>query len=205
MTVYTLPELPYAYDALEPHLSAETLKLHHDKHHATYVKGANEAMEKMSQARAKGEFATINQLQKDLAFNLSGHFLHSLFWQNMSPDGGGKPSGDLARAIGTTFGGYAGFSSQFEAAAAKLQGSGWVSLAWEPLGKQLMVEQVLDHQENIGNGTLPILVMDMWEHSYYLQYQNRKADWVAAFWELVNWDDVAQRYAKVTQADVGLN
>lgn len=205
MTVYTLPELPYAYDALEPHLSAETLKLHHDKHHATYVKGANEAMDKMSHARAKGEFATINQLQKDLAFNLSGHFLHSLFWQNMSPDGGGKPSGDLARAIGTTFGGYAGFSSQFEAAAAKLQGSGWVSLAWEPLGKQLMVEQVLDHQENIGNGTLPILVMDMWEHSYYLQYQNRKADWVAAFWELVNWDDVAQRYAKVTQADVGLN
>lgn len=205
MTVYTLPELSYAYDALEPHLSAETLKLHHDKHHATYVKGANEAMEKMSQARAKGEFATINQLQKDLAFNLSGHFLHSLFWQNMSPDGGGKPSGDLARAIGTTFGGYAGFSSQFEAAAAKVQGSGWVSLAWEPLGKQLMVEQVLDHQENIGNGTLPILVMDMWEHSYYLQYQNRKADWVAAFWELVNWDDVAQRYAKVTQADVGLN
>ncbi|MGD9984019.1 MAG: superoxide dismutase [Porticoccaceae bacterium] len=205
MTVYTLPELPYAYDALEPHMSAETLKLHHDKHHATYVKGANEAMDKMSQARAKGEFATINQLQKDLAFNLSGHFLHSLFWQNMSPDGGGKPSGDLARAIGTTFGGYAGFSSQFEAAAAKLQGSGWVSLAWEPLGKQLMVEQVLDHQENIGNGTLPILVMDMWEHAYYLQYQNRKADWVAAFWELVNWDDVAQRYAKVTQADVGLN
>lgn len=205
MTAYTLPELPYAYDALEPHLSAETLKLHHDKHHAAYVKGANEAMEKMSQARAKGEFATINQLQKDLAFNLSGHFLHSLFWQNMSPDGGGKPSGDLARAIGTTFGGYAGFSSQFEAAAAKLQGSGWVSLAWEPLGKQLMVEQVLDHQENIGNGTLPILVMDMWEHAYYLQYQNRKADWVAAFWELINWDDVAQRYAKVMQADVGLN
>jgi len=205
MTVYTLPELPYAYDALEPHLSAETLKLHHDKHHATYVKGTNEAMDKMSQARTKGEFASINQLQKDLAFNLSGHFLHSLFWQNMSPDGGGKPSGDLARAIGTTFGGYAGFSSQFEAAAAKLQGSGWVSLAWEPLGKQLMVEQVLDHQENIGNGTLPILVMDMWEHSYYLQYQNRKADWVAAFWELVNWDDVAQRYAKVTQTDVGLN
>ncbi len=205
MTVYTLPELPYAYDALEPHLSAETLKLHHDKHHATYVKSANEALEKMSQARAKGEFATINQLQKDLAFNLSGHFLHSLFWQNMSPDGGGKPSGDLARAIGETFGGYAGFSSQFEAAAAKLQGSGWVSLAWEPLGKQLMVEQVLDHQENVGNGTLPILVMDMWEHSYYLQYQNRKADWVTAFWELVNWEDVAQRYAKVTQADVGLN
>ncbi|MGB5097843.1 MAG: superoxide dismutase [Porticoccaceae bacterium] len=205
MTVYTLPQLPYAYDALEPHLSAETMKLHHDMHHATYVKGANEALDKMSQARAKGEFATINQLQKDLAFNLSGHFLHSLFWQNMSPDGGGKPSGDLARAIGTTFGGYAGFSSQFEAAAAKLQGSGWVSLAWEPLGKQLMVEQVLDHQENIGNGTLPILVMDMWEHSYYLQYQNRKADWVTAFWELVNWDDVTQRYAKVTQTDVGLN
>ncbi len=205
MTFYTLPQLPYAYDALEPHLSAETLKLHHDKHHATYVKSANEALDKMSHARAKGEFATINQLQKDLAFNLSGHFLHSLFWQNMSPDGGGKPSGDLARAIGTTFGGYTGFSSQFEAAAAKLQGSGWVSLAWEPLGKQLMVEQVLDHQENVGNGTLPILVMDMWEHSYYLQYQNRKADWVTAFWELVNWDDVAQRYAKVTQADVGLN
>ncbi len=205
MTVYTLPQLPYAYDALEPHLSAEALKLHHDKHHAAYVEGANEAMEKMSQARAKGEFAAINQLQKDLAFNLSGHFLHSLFWQNLSPDGGGKPSGDLARAIGETFGSYAGFASQFEAAAAKLQGSGWVSLAWEPLGKQLMVEQVLDHQENIGNGALPILVLDMWEHSYYLQYQSRKAEWVTAFWELVNWEDVAQRYAKVTRADVGLN
>lgn len=204
MTIYKLPELPYPYDALEPHLSAEILHLHHGKHHASYVKGANEALDKLAASRDRKDYDAINQLQKDLAFNLSGHYLHSLFWQNMSPDGGGKPSGDLAAAIDDTFGSFAKFSAQFEAAAAKLQGSGWVSLAWEPLGRQLMIEQVMDHQENIGNGMLPILVMDMWEHSYYLQYQNRKDQWVAAFWELVNWDDVASRYTKVVAADVGL-
>ncbi|MGH9031821.1 MAG: superoxide dismutase [Acidimicrobiia bacterium] len=195
MPEYTLPDLPYDYAALEPHYSAQILELHHDKHHATYVKGANTALEKLGQARETGTFDTINQLQKNLAFNLSGHVLHSLFWQNMSPSGGDKPDGDLAAAIDEWFGSFEGFRSQLTEAALNVQGSGWGALTWEPLGQRLIVEQVYDHQSNVGQGAPPLLVLDMWEHAYYLQFKNVKADWVESFWNIVNWPDVTERFA----------
>lgn len=194
MPEYTLPDLPYDYGALQPHYSAQILELHHDKHHAAYVKGANGALEKLGQARETGTFDTINQLQKNLAFNLSGHVLHSLFWQNMSPDGGDKPDSDLAAAIDESFGSFEGFRSQLSEAALNVQGSGWGALTWEPLGQRLIVEQVYDHQSNVGQGAPPLLVLDMWEHAYYLQYKNVKADWVEAFWNIVNWPDVTARF-----------
>jgi Fe-Mn family superoxide dismutase len=196
MATYTLPDLPYDVSALEPHYSAEVLALHHDKHHAAYVAGANTTLEKLEAARDADDFGSINQLQKNLAFHLSGHVLHSMFWANLSPDGGGKPEGDLAAAIEESFGTFEGFRNQLNQAALNVQGSGWGALTWEPLGKRLIVEQIYDHQSNVGQGAPPLLVLDMWEHAYYLQYRNVKKDWVDAFWEIVNWPDVTARFAR---------
>jgi Fe-Mn family superoxide dismutase len=204
MPKYTLPELPYDYSALEPHYSAKVLELHHDKHHAAYVKGANTTLEKLAEARAKDDFAAINQLQKNLAFHLSGHILHSLMWKNLAPKAGGTPQGELKAAIDESFGSFDAMKGQISEAANNIQGSGWSTLSWEPVGKTLVVEQVYDHQGNIGNGTVPLLVLDMWEHAYYLQYQNVKADWVKAFWQLVNWQDVGKRFASVGKLDLAL-
>lgn len=201
---YTLPDLPYDYSALEPHYAAKVLELHHDKHHAAYVKGANTTLEKLADARAREDYAAINQLQKSLAFHLSGHVLHSLMWKNLSPHGGGRPEGELLAAITEAFSSFDAMQHQANEAAKNIQGSGWSTLAWEPVGRRLVVEQVHDHQGNIGNGTVPLLVLDMWEHAYYLQYQNKKEDWVQAFWKIVNWEDVAQRFAKVRTLDIHL-
>jgi Fe-Mn family superoxide dismutase len=202
MPCYTLPELPYGYSALEPHYSGQLLELHHKKHHAAYVTGANAALEKLAEARARDDYAAINQLTKSLAFNVSGHVLHSLLWKNLTPKGGGEPEGELGAAIKEYFGSFDGMKETLTEAAQNIQGSGWGALAWEPLGKQLVVEQVYDHQGNIGNGTVPILVLDMWEHAYYLQYKNVKADWVKAYWKLVNWQDVAKRLRAVMSLDL---
>ena len=204
MPTYSLPELAYDYSALEPHYSARLLELHHGKHHAAYVAGANTTLERLAEARAKRDFAAINLLQKNLAFHLSGHVLHSLFWKNLSPEGGGKPTGKLASTLTEFFGTFEAVQAQLSEAALAIQGSGWGTLAWEPLAKRLMVEQVYDHQGNIGNGTVPLLVLDMWEHAYYLQYQNVKGEWVKAFWKIVNWEDVRQRLQKVRNLDLGL-
>jgi len=201
MTTYTLPDLPYDYGALEPHYSAKMLELHHDKHHAAYVKGLNDTMEQLADARAKGDFTSIVGLEKSHAFNLSGHVLHSLFWTNLSPDGGGKPQGELAAAIDENFGSFDAFKAQLTSATTTVQGSGWGVLAWEPLGKRLYVEQVYDHQGNVGQSGVNLLVFDAWEHAFYLQYLNVKADYVKALWEIVNWDDVAGRFAKGRQVD----
>jgi Fe-Mn family superoxide dismutase len=203
-TSYSLPSLPYKFDALEPHLSGELLELHHSKHHAAYVKGANETLDKLAEARDSDNYDHIGQLEKSLAFNLSGHVLHSILWKNMSPSGGGTPSGSLGKAIDRHFGSFDAFKAQLTSAASTIQGSGWGALSWEPLGKRLVVEQVFDHQGNVGNGTLPILVIDMWEHAYYLQYQNRKNEWLEGFWDLVDWTDVAARFDKVRRTDLGL-
>jgi Fe-Mn family superoxide dismutase len=199
MPAYTLPDLPYDYAALEPHYSAEVLQLHHDKHHAAYVEGANDTLEKLEAARAKSDFNAIVGLQKSMAFNVSGHVLHSLFWKNLSPDGGGKPEGELAAAIERFFGDFEAFKAQLAAATTTVQGSGWGALAWEPTGQRLIVEQVYDHQGNVGNGSEPLLVIDAWEHAYYLQYKNVRADYVEAIWEIVHWTDVAERFARVRQ------
>ena len=194
MADYTLPDLPYDFGALEPHYSGEILELHHDKHHAAYVTGANTTLEKLADARDKGDFGAIVGLEKTLAFNLSGHVLHSIFWTNLSPEGGDKPDGDLGSAVDEHFGSFDGFKAQLTQATTTIQGSGWGVLAWEPLGRRLLVEQVYDHQGNIGQGSVPLLVFDAWEHAFYLQYKNVKTDFVAALWNIVNWADVANRY-----------
>ena len=204
MAFYTLPELAYDYGALEPHLSARILELHHDKHHKAYVDGANKVLERLQEARATGDYGSINQLEKNLAFHLSGHILHSLFWKNLTPDSPEKPEGELAAAIDEYLGSFEQFRAQLTEAANNVQGSGWAALSWEPVGKRLIVEQVYDHQGNVGQGGPPLLVLDMWEHAFYLQYENRKAEWVDAFWHLVDWHDVATRFAKATQIDLAL-
>jgi Fe-Mn family superoxide dismutase len=190
---YSLPELPYDYAALEPHISGQILELHHDKHHAAYVAGANTTLDKLAAAREADDFGAIVGLEKTLAFNVSGHVLHSIYWTNMSPDGGGEPEGELSEALAGDFGSYAGFKSQLTQATATVQGSGWGVLAWDPLGQRLLVEQVYDHQSNVGQGAVPLLVIDIWEHAFYLQYKNVKADYITAFWNVVNWADVASR------------
>lgn len=204
MMKYTLPELPYDLSALEPHYSAKLSALHHDGHHAAYVKGANATLEKLDSAREGGDLAAINQLQKNLAFHLSGHVLHSLLWRNLSPRGGGEPDGELAAAVTEFFGSFKRLKGQLSEAAMNVQGSGWAALGWEPLGGRLVVEQVYDHQGNVGNGTLPLLVLDMWEHAYYLQHENRKENWVKAFWKLVDSPDIAKRFSSVRTLDLVL-
>lgn len=198
MAEYTLPDLPYDYAALEPAIIGQIMELHHDKHHATYVKGANDTLEKIAAARDGSDFGSIVGLEKTLAFNLSGHILHSTFWQNLSPDGGGRPEGELAAAIDESFGGFDGFQAQLSSATSTVQGSGWGALAWDDLGKRLLVEQIYDHQGNVGIGNTPLLVFDAWEHAFYLQYKNVKPDYVKALWNVVNWADVSERFAAAT-------
>ena len=195
MTVYTLPELDYAYDALEPHISAEIMELHHTKHHANYVNGANAALEKLQKARENGEIgAVVTALSKDLAFNLGGHTNHSIFWKNLSPNGGGQPTGALAEAIDRDFGSFDAFKDHFKAAALGLQGSGWAVLGFDHIAGRLVIEQMTDQQGNLSINLTPLLMLDMWEHAFYLQYKNVKADYVEAVWNVFNWDDVAARF-----------
>ena len=198
MTEYTLPELDYDYAALEPHISARIMELHHSKHHATYVKGANTALEKLAAAREAGDFGSVNQLSKDLAFNLGGHTNHSIFWKNLSPEGGDKPTGELAAAIDEYFGSFDQFQAHFTAAALGIQGSGWAVLGYDHIAGRLIIQQLTDQQGNVSVDFTPVLMLDMWEHAYYLQYKNVKADYAKAFWNVVNWDDVAERYAKAS-------
>lgn len=204
MSVYTLPDLPYDYGALEPHISGEIMELHHSKHHQTYVSGTNTALEQLAEARETSALGPINLLQKNLAFNLAGHVNHTVFWQNMSPDGGDKPDGELIAAIDEFFGSFDGFRAQFAASALALQGSGWSILAWETLGQRLVIEQLYDHQGNLPAGSVPLLMLDMWEHAYYLQYRNTKADYVAAWWNTVNWADVTSRFTTARVNTTGL-
>ncbi|MFI2486033.1 superoxide dismutase [Promicromonospora kroppenstedtii] len=193
MTVYTLPDLPYDYSALEPHISGRIMELHHDKHHATYVDGANKALETLEEARESGDLATVNLAEKNLAFNLGGHINHTVFWNNLSPDGGGEPDGELAAGITEFFGSFAAFQAHFTAVATGIQGSGWAVLGWDGIGQRPLVFQLFDQQANVPLGITPLLMLDMWEHAFYLDYLNVKADYVKAFWNLTNWPDVAGR------------
>ncbi|QEU11601.1 superoxide dismutase [Dermabacter vaginalis] len=204
MAEYTLPDLGYDYAALEPSISGRIMGLHHDKHHQTYVNGANQALEQLAEARDKNDFGTINQLQKNLAFNLAGHVNHTIFWENLSPEGGDKPEGELAQAVEEFFGSFDGLRAQFTAAALGIQGSGWAILAWDSLGEKLIIEQLYDHQGNLAAATVPLLLLDMWEHAFYLDYQNVKADYVKAFWNIVDWADVAERFSRATSQTKGL-
>jgi len=199
---YELPSLPYDYGSLQPHYDPDALEIHHLKHHAVYVDGANETLSGLREARCRHDYDTLNMLQKNLAFHLSGHLLHSMFWRNLSPAGGGEPEGELAGSLDRAFEGVQLFREQFTNAALGMQGSGWAALSWDPVGSSLVVEQIYDHQGNTGNGTIPLLVLDMWEHAYYLQHRNEKQKWVESFWEMVNWADVSRRLEKVVSLDL---
>lgn len=195
---YTLPDLPYDYGALDPHISGKIMELHHSKHHAAYVSGVNLALEKLEEAREKADFGTINLLEKNLAFNLGGHINHSIFWKNLSPEGGDKPTGELGAAIEDAFGSFDTFRSQFEATALGIQGSGWAILAWDTLGQKLLTVQLYDQQSNIPATLIPILQLDMWEHAFYLDYMNVKGDYAKAFWNIANWADAQERFTAAT-------
>lgn len=193
MTVYTLPDLPYDYGSLEPHINGHILELHHDKHHAAYVAGANAALDALAGARESGDLAAVNLHEKNLAFNLGGHTNHTVFWHNLSPEGGGEPEGELGAAIADQFGSFAAFKAHFAAVATGIQGSGWAVLGWDSIGGRLLVFQLFDQQANVPLGVTPLLMLDMWEHAFYLDYLNVKAEYVKAFWNLANWSDVAGR------------
>ncbi len=204
MAEYTLPELTYDYAALEPSISAQIMELHHSKHHQAYVTGANAALAALAEARDKGDLANVNKLEKDLAFNLGGHVNHSIFWTNMSPDGGDKPTGDLASAIDDNFGSFDKFTAHFTAAAMGVQGSGWAALTWDSIGQNLLINQFFDQQSNFAAGTVPLLLLDVWEHAYYLDYKNVRADYVKAFWNIANWSNVQDRFAVARDKTDGL-
>ena len=204
MTKYTLPDLAYDFAALEPHISGRIMQLHHGKHHAAYVAGANATLDLMAEAREKNDLTWINKLQKDLAFNLGGHVNHSIFWKNLSASGGDKPTGELAAAIDEYFGSFDGFRAHFSANAIGIQGSGWSILAWDVLGERLIIEQLYDQQGNLVAASVPLLMLDMWEHAFYLDYQNVKADYVAAFWNIVSWQDVQARFEAARGQTKGL-
>ena len=196
MADYTLPDLPYDYSALAPHIAPEIMELHHSKHHNTYVQGLNTTLDKLAEARDKNDFGAVVGLEKTLAFNLGGHVNHSAFWNNLSPDGGDKPTGDLATAIDADFGSFDGFQAHFTAAATTIQGSGWAILGHDRLGDRLLIHQLYDQQSQLPAGQTPIVLLDMWEHAFYLQYKNVKPDYVKAWWNVVNWADAAERFAR---------
>ncbi|QYH36165.1 superoxide dismutase [Salinibacterium sp. M195] len=204
MADYTLPELSYDYSALEPSISAMIMELHHSKHHQAYVTGANAAITGLAEARDSGNLANVNKLEKDLAFNLGGHINHSIFWTNMSPNGGDKPTGDLESAIDDHFGSFDKFTAHFTATAMGVQGSGWAVLAWDSLGERLIIVQFFDQQGNLPAGIVPLLMLDVWEHAYYLDYKNVRADYVKAFWNIVDWANVQDRFSAARSKTNGL-
>ena len=198
MADYTLPDLAYDYSALAPHISGEIMELHHSKHHAAYVAGANTALEKMAEARDTNNFAAIGGLEKALAFNLGGHTNHSIFWTNMSPAGGDRPTGALAIGIDENFGSFEKFQAHFTNNAMTVMGSGWSILAWDTIGQKLIIVQLYDQQGNVPVGLIPLLMLDMWEHAFYLQYKNVKADYVKSWWNVVDWANVSARFARAS-------
>ena len=204
MADYTLPELPYDYSALEPSISGAIMELHHSKHHQAYVTGANTALAQLAEARDTDNLAYVNKLEKDLAFNLGGHVNHSIFWTNMSPNGGDKPTGELASAIDDHFGSFDKFQAHFTATAMGVQGSGWSVLAWDSIGQRLIIVQFFDQQGNLPAGIVPLLMLDVWEHAYYLDYKNVRADYVKAFWAITNWQNVQQRFDVAREKTEGL-
>jgi Fe-Mn family superoxide dismutase len=189
---HELTPLPYAYNALEPYISEEIIKLHHDKHQAAYVAGLNKAEEALEKARSAGDYAAVSFWERQLAFNGSGDLLHTIFFKNMAPNAGGEPNGDLLDQIKKDFGSFEAFKKQFSSSAATVEGSGWAALVWQPEYEKLYITQILSHQNNELIGAQPILVLDVWEHAYYLQYQNRRADWIENWWNVVNWSNVSK-------------
>ncbi len=190
---YALPPLPYAYDALEPSIDAETMRLHHDIHFNGYKKGLNAALAKLKEFREAGDYPQISYWENSLAFNGAGYNLHTVFFAGMAPAGTDKPSAAFEKQISTHFGSMDAFKGQFSEAAAKVQGSGWAILGWQPMGNQLVILQAEKHQNWSMWNVIPIMALDVWEHAYYLKYQNRRGDYIKNWWDVVNWDYAAGR------------
>ncbi|TYL37100.1 superoxide dismutase [Natronococcus pandeyae] len=202
---YALPELPYEYDALEPHIDERIMELHHGEHHQAYVDGANAALDEFEEMRSAGDYEEIKAAKRDFSFNFSGHINHTIFWQNMSPDGGGEPDGELRSALEAQFGSFEAFRDEFTAAAESVEGGGWAMLFYEPVADLLVIGQVESQNELAHQGAIPILTLDVWEHAYYLQYENERASYVEEWWNVVDWTDVCRRYEFLTQTRASEN
>ncbi len=194
--VHQVPKLPYAYDALEPVIDKETVQIHHDKHFAGYVKGLNDAIEKLEKMRKDQDFKGIRCLSDELAFNGSGVVLHWIYFSTIGPNAGGKPEGKLGELIARDFGTFETFWKQFAEASKTVHASGWGVLAWEPFSKRLIVLQAEKHQNLTSWGVMPLMVCDVWEHAYYLKYQNRRAEYVDNFAKIIDWKKVEERLTK---------
>ncbi|TYP70607.1 Fe-Mn family superoxide dismutase [Paenibacillus methanolicus] len=196
---HKLPPLPYAYDALEPHIDAATMRIHHDKHHQSYVDGLNKAEKELRQARQTGDFALVKHWERELAFNGAGHYLHTLFWPTMSPKGGGQPAGELAAQITRDFGSFDAFKNQFSQAAEKVEGGGWAILVWSPRSRRLEILTAEKHQNLSQWDVVPVLPLDVWEHAYYLKHQNKRGDYIKSWWNVVNWPYANDRFKKASK------
>ena len=202
LTQHKLPELPYDYDALEPYIDEATMKLHHDIHHKAYVDGLNKAEGELAAARASGDFSTIEFWSKKSAFHGGGHFLHSLFWQTLAPAsngpkkgiGGGVPTGALASKISEDFGSFESFKKHFAAAALAVEGAGWAILQRRNSDNRLLILQAENQHKLTNWDSVPLLALDVWEHAYYLKYQNKRKDYIEAWWNVVNWKEVQTRF-----------
>ena len=201
-SMYTLPPLPYGYADLEPHIDQQTMTIHHDKHHAGYVNGLNNAIKQLGDIRdGTSDASVIQHWQRQLAFHAGGHINHTLFWTGMAPEtkgGGGVPTGALANAIDRNFGSFEKFKAHFKAASNSVEASGWGWLVYEPLAKKLLVTQMQNQQQMIFPTAIPLLGVDVWEHAYYLNYQNRRADYIDAFMNIINWSEIQRRFDAAT-------
>jgi Fe-Mn family superoxide dismutase len=190
---FTLPNLPYDYAALAPYISEQQLKLHHDKHHQSYVNGGNAAFEKLDKARKENAEIDVKAALKELSFNVGGHILHSIFWRNLAAagkGGGGNPSGAIADLIDRNFGSFERFKKEFTMAATSAEGSGWAALALHPCLDRPLIMQIEKHNVNVYPTFNILMVLDVWEHAYYLDYKNERPKFVEAFWNIVNWDQI---------------
>jgi Fe-Mn family superoxide dismutase len=193
---YTLPPLPYPYDALEPHIDARTMDLHHNRHHLGYVEGLNRALSDMAEMQAGGRIDPyrLGSLEREISFNGGGHLLHTLFWATMGSGQGGDPGGAVAEAIRANFGGLDTFRTCFTRVAATVKGVGWALLMYEPVGDRLFIAQVNEHDAHVIPGAEPLLPLDVWEHAYYLKYGPGRVDYIQAWWNVVNWGVVEQSF-----------
>ena len=204
MTQYELPKMPYAYDALEPHIDARTMEIHHTKHHQTYTTKLNDALGKCSSDIQNKDILDIlsdlsqvpDELKKAINFNGGGYDNHKLFWNNMKPNGGGEPGGAVADAISASFGSFADFKEKFSSTTAVIQGSGWGWLVYNPSSSKVEYVAMSNQDSPRTKGLVPLLGLDVWEHAYYLNYKNKRPDYVAAWWNVVNWEEVDNRLSK---------
>lgn len=198
---YTLPQLPYGYDELQPHISQEQLTLHHQKHHQAYVNSANAILERLDKARKEGTDFDVKATLKELSFHIGGHLLHSLFWTNIAPPGkgGGKPKGTLGTVLEKEFGSFERFKKEFSMAATSVEGSGWAALSFCRQTNRPIIMQIEKHNTNVYPMFTILMVIDVWEHAYYLDYKNERAKFVDAFWNIVSWDEVNKRLGRIVK------